>query len=72
MFFMLFAIDAVFVDREMRVVGIAANLRPWRIAWRRRAHAVIELAAGEAGRREVRLGDSLLLEEEDRDEGAEG
>jgi hypothetical protein len=72
MFFMLFAIDAVFVDREMRVVGIAANLRPWRIAWRRRAHAVIELAAGEAGRRGVRVGDSLVLEEEDRDEGAEG
>ena len=71
MFFMLFAIDALFVDREMRVVGVAANLRPWKVAWRPRAHAVIELAAGEAERRGVQVGDSLVLEEQERDEGAE-
>jgi uncharacterized protein len=71
MFFMRFAIDAVFVDRQMHVVGLAANLRPWRMAWRRRAHAVIELAAGEVERHGVRLGDSLVLEEQERDEGAE-
>jgi hypothetical protein len=71
MFFMLFAIDALFVDRQMRVVGVAANLRPWKVAWRRRAHAVIELAAGEAERRGVQVGDSLVLEEEERDESAE-
>ena len=32
MFFMRFPIDAVFLDRADRVVKVAANLRPWRIA----------------------------------------
>jgi len=72
MFFMRFPIDAVFVDRELRVVGVAANLRPWRMAWRRGARAVIELAAGEAQRRGVRPGEALVLEEEQLNEGAEG
>jgi uncharacterized protein len=72
MFFMRFPIDAVFVDREMRVVGVAPRLLPWRIAWRRRAHAVFELAAGEAEHRGVRVGDLLVLQEQQLDESAEG
>jgi uncharacterized protein len=61
MFFMRFPIDAVFLDRELRVVGIAESLQPWRLAWRRGAHSVLELAAGEAGRRGLQVGDRLLL-----------
>jgi uncharacterized membrane protein (UPF0127 family) len=72
MFFMRFPIDAVFVDREMKVVGVAPVLRPWRVAWRRRAHSVFELAAGEAERRGVRTGDLLVLHEQELDESAEG
>ena len=72
MFFMRFPIDAVFVDREMKVVGVAPVLRPWRVAWRRRAHSVFELAAGEAERRGVRAGDVLALHEQQLDESAEG
>jgi uncharacterized membrane protein (UPF0127 family) len=72
MFFMRFPIDAVFVDREMKVVGVAPVLRPWRVAWRRRAHSVFELAAGEAERRGVRTGDVLVLHEQELDESAEG
>jgi uncharacterized membrane protein (UPF0127 family) len=59
--FMRFAIDAVFLDRELRVVGVAERLRPWRAAGRRGAKAVVELAAGEAARRGVRAGDVLEL-----------
>jgi uncharacterized protein len=59
MFFMRFAIDAIFVDRDGTVLKIAANLRPWRMAWGRRARAVIELAAGEAARRGMRPGDRI-------------
>src|SRR5712692_10226671 len=33
--FMRFPIDAVFLDRELTVVGIAEALRPWRFAARR-------------------------------------
>jgi uncharacterized membrane protein (UPF0127 family) len=58
--FMRFPIDAVFVDRELAVVGVVANLKPWRAAARRGAHAVVELAAGESDRRGLRLGDRLV------------
>src|SRR6266568_4115293 len=43
MAFMRFSIDAVFLDRELRVVKVASGLRPWRTAARRKAHAVLEL-----------------------------
>lgn len=48
MFFMRFAIDAVFLDGEMRVVGVRPGLRPWRLACCRGARAVLELPAGAA------------------------
>jgi uncharacterized membrane protein (UPF0127 family) len=63
MFFMRFAIDAVFLDRELSVVGVAADLKPWRMAGRRGAKAVLELPAGEAARRRIASGDRLRLEE---------
>ena len=61
--FMRFPIDAVFLDGDLRVVGVADDLRPWRIAGRRGARAVLELAAGEAGRLGLRHGDRLSLVE---------
>lgn len=59
MFFMRFAIDAVFLDGEMRVLKICRNLRPWRVAWRPGARAVLELPAG--GADALRPGDLLAL-----------
>src|SRR5256885_7649542 len=46
MAFMRFAIDAVFLDRDMRVVKIAAELKPWRAAGARGSKSVLEIAAG--------------------------
>ncbi len=60
MAFMRFPIDAVFLDRELRVVKIADDLRPWRAAGSRGAKAVLEIPAGEADRRGVRVGDQLV------------
>jgi uncharacterized membrane protein (UPF0127 family) len=60
MAFMRFAIDAVFLDRELRVVKIAADLRPWRLAGARGAKSVVELPAGEAARRGLNVGDRLI------------
>ena len=57
--FMRFAIDAVFVDKENRVVKVAPEIRPWRAAACRGARAVLELPAGEAERRGIRPGVSL-------------
>jgi uncharacterized protein len=61
--FMRFAIDAVFVDRDLRVIDVEAGLRPWRMAGRRGARAVLELPAGEAARRSLAPGTRLRLEE---------
>jgi uncharacterized protein len=59
--FMRFPIDAVFLDRDFVVVGVVTELRPWRFAGRRRAKAVLELAAGESRRRGIRVGERLSL-----------
>jgi uncharacterized membrane protein (UPF0127 family) len=64
-FFMRFPIDAVFLDRERRVVDIAPNVRPWRTAGAKRSRAVLELAAGEAARVGLRPGHVLRLEGEE-------
>lgn len=59
--FMRFAIDAVFLDRELGVVGIAENVRPWRFAGRRGARAVLELRAGESARLGLRPDERLRV-----------
>jgi uncharacterized protein len=71
MFFMRFPIDAVFFDRTFRVIAIVESLRPWRVAGRRGARAVLELPAGETARRGLRPGERLVLAEEEGDQGAE-
>ena len=63
-FFMRFAIDALFLDAELRVLRIVPGLRPWRAASCRGARVVVELPAGEAKRRGVSVGDHLELEQE--------
>jgi uncharacterized membrane protein (UPF0127 family) len=60
MAFMRFAIDAVFLDRELRVVKVAADLKPWRMAGSRGAKSVLEIPAGEAARRSLSVGDRLV------------
>ena len=60
MAFMRFPIDAVFLDADLRVVKIAADLRPWRMAAARGAKSVVEIAAGEAARRGLSVGDRLV------------
>ena len=44
--FMRFPIDAVFLDRELRVLAVRRELGPGRMARARGARAVLELAAG--------------------------
>lgn len=48
MFFMRFAIDAVFCDRDLVVLKVVRGLRPWRMAGCRGAKVAIELAEGAA------------------------
>jgi uncharacterized membrane protein (UPF0127 family) len=58
--FMRFPIDAVFLDRDGRVLKIARGLRPWKTAMGRKARAVLELPAGESERRGIEVGERLL------------
>jgi uncharacterized protein len=58
-FFMRFPIDVVFLDGDLRVVEIVADLRPWRAAGKRGARAVLELPAGECARRGLAVGDQI-------------
>jgi uncharacterized membrane protein (UPF0127 family) len=60
MAFMRFPIDAVFLDGDSRVVKVAADLRPWRVAGARGSKAVLEIPAGEASRRGISVGDRLV------------
>jgi uncharacterized protein len=60
MAFMRFPIDAVFLDRDLRVVKVASDLQPWRMAGSRSAKAVLEIPAGEAARRGLSVGDRLI------------
>jgi uncharacterized membrane protein (UPF0127 family) len=49
-FFMRFPMDAVFLDKELRVRKVVPAVKPFRFAWSRGARSVIELGAGEAAR----------------------
>jgi uncharacterized protein len=60
-FFMRFAIDVVFCDRELRVISVASDVAPWRMRMQRGAKLAFELAAGEADRRRVAAGSRLRL-----------
>ena len=63
-FFMRFRFDAIFIDRENRVVKIVPAMRQWWIAFGGRgAKDVIELAAGVAEQTGTQPGDALVFEE---------
>lgn len=60
MFFMRYAIDAVFVSREGLVTHIVENLKPWRVVlWARGARDCLELRVGSVAERGVSVGDRL-------------
>lgn len=64
MLFMRFAIDAVFLDRGLRVVRVYAGLRPWMglVPLVPRAHSVVELPAGALDGLELQPGEPLAAE----------
>jgi len=60
MFFMPYAIDAVFVSKAGRVTKVVANLKPWRVVWwARGARDCLELRAGAAAESGTQIGDEL-------------
>lgn len=64
MFFMRFAIDAVFVSAAGRVTKIAGNLKPWRVVWwARGARDCLELPVGGVAASGTRVGDELARQD---------
>jgi hypothetical protein len=62
MFFMRYAIDAVFVSKDRRVTKVVPNLRPWRVVWwARGARDCLELRAGASAGTGTQVGDELRL-----------
>ncbi len=62
MFFMRYAIDAIFVGRENLVVGLVENIMPFRLSpvfWK--AQFVVELMAGTISATKTSVGDGLEL-----------
>ena len=63
-FFMRFAIDVVFLSRDLRVVRAIPELRPWRATrFHPRATLVVELPPGTVLRTGTREGDVLLAQD---------
>jgi uncharacterized protein len=61
--FMRFAIDAVFIGRDLRVLRTVERMGPWRAAFQRRAQSVLELPPGQVARTGLQVGDQLRLED---------
>jgi len=62
MFFMQFAIDVIFVDRSLNVVGLVRNIPPFSLSpifWK--AVSCIELPSGVIDRQGIRPGHQLAL-----------
>lgn len=58
---MRFPIDAIFLDKQYRVVAIHPNLKPGSMASHRQARYVLELKAGEASRHNIQIREQLVV-----------
>lgn len=59
---MRYAIDAVYVDKDNRVVHIQPELQPWSLgAVRKDAAGVLELPAGAVARTQTQVGDEIAF-----------
>lgn len=62
MFFMRYAIDVVFFDKQRRVRRLVHSIKPWRIVlWARGAHDCLELRAGALDSTNTQVGDQLEI-----------
>jgi uncharacterized membrane protein (UPF0127 family) len=64
-FGMKFIFDAIFLDRELRVVHLVREMRPWRISKIKfGAKSVLELPAGAIARSGTEIGDNFEMRRE--------
>lgn len=59
---MHYAIDVIFLDRDLRIVKLVENMRPFRLtAPHREARSVLEMAARSISHAQLKIGDQLEL-----------
>ena len=61
-FFMKFAIDLVYLDKQHRVRKVRHAVPPWRLSACFTAHSIIELPAGTARQTGTQVGDQLAMD----------
>jgi uncharacterized protein len=62
MFFMRFAIDVIFADKQRRVIGVVPGIKPFRLSpyfWR--AYYAIEGPVGMIQRSQTEVGDEIVF-----------
>ena len=65
---MRFAIDVIFLDRELRIGRLIENLRPFRVTRpSRQAVSVIEMPAHSISRLRLHVGEQLRIVKENAD-----
>jgi uncharacterized protein len=62
-FFMKFAIDLVYLDRDKKVRKVRHRMVPWRLSACLTAHSILELPAGVVATSGTQAGDQLEIEE---------
>lgn len=63
MFGMTYAIDVIFLDKQLRVVALVHDIRPGRMSkLYSKAHSVIELPVGAIQASNTEVGDQMLVE----------
>jgi hypothetical protein len=60
-FFMAFAIDLIYLDREKRVRKLRGDVAPWRLSACISAHSVLELPPGTIRATQTQCGDRLAF-----------
>ena len=63
-FFMKFAIDLVYLDRNQRVRKVRHRMVPWRVSACLSAHSILELPAGVVAASGTQAGDQLEIAEQ--------
>ena len=62
-FFMKFAIDLVYLDRDKKVRKVRHRMAPWRVSACLTAHSILELPAGVVEATGTLKGDQLAIDE---------
>lgn len=63
MFWVFFAIDVIWLDRDLRVLKVTPALKPWRLDAARGARSAVELPVGALATAGVATGDQLRFED---------